>query len=305
MKQVTAGLVFVIISSAVFAKTIKSIEQTYTIALKKCAESSYESTCNDVFEKLFSTRKYDQAYEVALAGCSVAIKSCESALTVVPFTKAKEPDALMKLLNKKCEANSSHCDYLVTIYKDKKQYKLALATAKKNFTRTGSLQYAILLQELKKDQKLIEKVSYQACTKNRKNCDTVLRYFSTPKNQEKIVARVQKECENQAAGGGGADYCSIVGTYYYKKGEIQKALKMWSHSCSYNELTCLLIIGSNKADRIIDIDSFNSFCKENQVTEATASQLRRKHCLIGVSEVPDEIKNHGKKLLESFVMQQR
>jgi hypothetical protein len=305
MNRLFVAVFVILISNLVLSKTVKSKETPYRSALKKCSKASYEPKCHEVFEQLFSENKYDDAYKVALAGCSVSVKLCEKANTVVQFTKSKKNSALINILSKKCETNSNYCDFLVLVYKEKKQFKLALTTAKKNFKRTGSLQYALLLQELKKDQKLIEKVSFQSCTRNTKNCDRVLRYFATPANQEKVANRVKKECERQASGKSGADYCSIVGTYYFKRGEVQKALKMWSQSCSYNELTCLLILGSNKADRIIEIDAFNAFCKEGPLTESTAAELRREHCLIGVREVPSQIKDHGRKLLQSFTMQQR
>ena len=305
MKFLIHALLSVLVSTSAYSKTQKSLEKSYAIAVKKCAEASYQNSCREIFDQLFKAHKYNQAYEIGLIGCAVSVKSCESAYAAAPNTKSKNADSLLKLLKKKCETKSDYCDSLVSIYKEKKQYKSAIEIAKSNFKRTGSIQYPLLLQELKKDQKLIEKVSYQSCTKNTKNCDMVLRYFSTPKNQDKVAARVQKECESQDASKGGADYCSIVGTYYFKNGDVQKALKIWSQSCSYNELTCLLILGSNRADRIIEIDAFNSFCKEKSISEATAEQLRKKHCLIGVSEVPDQIKDHGKKLLQSFVMQQR
>ena len=301
------GLVFIVMitSRPVFSKTIKSPDHSHAMAIKKCADIKNTKSCHEAFEQLYTAHQYQKAYDIGVAGCAVTAKSCESAFSAAQSTNEIKIDSLLKILNRKCDTSANHCDVLATIYKEKKQYKHALETVKKSFNRTGSLQYALLLQELNKDQKLIEKVGYQSCLKNRKNCDRVLRYFSTPTNQEKVAKRVQKECESQASDRVGADYCSVVGTFFFKKGDVQNALKIWSHSCSYNELTCLLILGSGKADGVIEIDAFNSFCKENKISESSAQQLRRKHCLVGVSEVPDEIKDHGKKLLQTFIMQQR
>lgn len=290
-----------VVLSVLSVEAKESSEDIYKEGLRVCGEPAAMDHCKALTSKLFYDRLYAQAFTLQEMACATDANSCDQAYMNAQRFFPEKVELIIQKIVDQCDRDAIFCGVLAGIYKDRRKPALALAAYRKEFDKTGTIVYALELKEQNKSQKEIDAAVEQSCERDKDSCGMALRYFPKHPKQKIFAKKVGELCEAQGESVTGADDCSIVGSFYFKNNDFEKALKYWTESCDYNELTCILILGSEKAGASQHRQALANFCKiERMGTEVTLNGLRKKHCGLGKTEAPNELIDESRRILASF-----
>lgn len=280
-----------------------------------CLEKKHISACEMTQASLWGQERRLEAREIAEILCKKRPGvRCGDIYYLSQDISEKEAEQALKKLEALCDADIRTCDALAHIYDGRNESAPALKYAKKYYDKMKTGFYTWLAYKYNADKKLAFKESLKNCREDGSSCLFTLRYMPDHPQRSEIVDRSTKSCEqSQPHSASGATDCTIVGSYFYKINQFDKAYKMWRHDCAWNPMSCELILGGIQFSRQQHLQAARDFCAPKEMS-GHFSQVEMHSTYCPAARVPAskgeellvlKLQNEGLKLLRSFVKEQK
>lgn len=146
---------------------------------------------------------------------------------------------------------------------EKNDKKQALIYARKHFDRHKAGPYVEMLFA-NGDKKAAYAAIEQECPANTDACLRYLEHYAENPGRAKLAEKLAEQCREVSS-----QYhkfisaCRTVGAYYYKQGQHQKALSLWSHSCRYQDgYSCSLIVTAPFTSESERVEAALNLCED-------------------------------------------
>ncbi len=275
---------------------------------ERCLKQSEIQACDYAVKAFNGQEKPEFALEVSEKMCEMNAMNCSQSYFSARQISPKAANELVKKMELRCSKNIEYCDILANIYEERKQFPLALETAKKYYDKFHKGSYARLAYQQGKDKTPAFEEALSTCREDNSNCSFSLRYLPDHPQYQELLVHAENHCKNESMSSYGATDCTIVGTIYYKKSNFTKAFEFWTYDCAKNQIACMLVLGSDKATPTLKLKAMIDFCNySGQAHEATMSNLENKHCakFKTTKKIPQEMFTSGERSLKSFIDEQK
>lgn len=291
-----------------FLYSANSVDPELLDYRERCLKQSEILACDYAVKSFNGQEKPELALEVSEKMCEIDAMNCSQSYFSARQISPKAANELVKKMEQRCSKNIEFCDTLANIYEERKQFPLALETAKKYYDKYHTGSYARLAYQQGKDKTPAFEEALTTCREDNSNCGFSLRYLPDHPQYPELLVHAENHCKNERTMSYGATDCTIVGTIYYKKSNFTKAFEFWTYDCAKNQIACMLVLGSDKATPAFKFKAMTDFCNySDQAHEATMSNLESKHCakFKKTKKIPQEMFASGQRSLKSFIDEQK
>ncbi len=304
MKLYLLFLILILISTLTKAH---QIDPGLLKSQERCLKESEIIECEVAVSHFSGIEKYDLALEVSEKMCEMDAEKCSQSYFAATKISSKVANDILIKMQSRCSKNIDYCDTLSNIYEETKEFPQALEAAKKYYDKNHKGSYPWLSYQHGKDKTPAFESSLKECRADHSNCSFALRYMTDHPQYQELLGHAENYCKKEDTTSYGATTCSIVGTIYYKKMNFTKAFDFWSHDCKKNQITCMLLLGSEKVSSDLKLKAMTDFCNySGSSREMTMANLEKKHCRkFKVSnKIPQEMIAAGEKSLKGFIAEQ-
>jgi hypothetical protein len=235
----TAFLIF-FLSMNVLADVAENVRE-----LEECLWTGAEKACKPIAAKQKANANfYDSALKSIENKCETDYEKCYLFFSYSGILGKKHEAAAIKRLAELCEKNVESCLGLTFAYEKTKEIPKALAAAKKYFDVSKRGPYILLAYNNKTDLKAVFEASLADCRSNNQLCLSYLRAMPDHPQHQELVTLSDFACKNSNGLSVGATACAVVGAYFYKIKNFEKAQESWASDCKNNGVSCMLILGA-------------------------------------------------------------
>lgn len=274
----------------------------------RCLKQSDIEACNIAVSAFNGQGKPQLALEVSEKMCEMNAENCSQSYFSARRVGPQAALDLLKKMQLRCSKSTEYCDTLASIYEEKKQFSLALETAKKYYDKFQKGSYPRLAYQLGTDKKTAFDAFLKDCREDNSKCVFALRYMPDHPQYLELLVHAENACKKEGDLSSGATDCAIVGTLYFKKSNFPKAFEFWAYDCAKNQVSCMLILGSEKAAANLKLQAMKGFCNyTGQMHEATLANLENKYCgkFKENQKIPKELFTAGQQEIAAFLGEQK
>lgn len=274
----------------------------------RCLKESDVEACNHAVSAFNGQNKPQLALEVSEKMCEINADHCSQSYYSAQRVGPQSALDILKKMQIRCSKKVDYCDTLASIYEGKKEFSLALETAKKYFDKFQKGSYPRLVYQYGNDKKIAFDAFLKNCREDNSNCAFALRYMPDHPQYQELLVHAENECKKEENMSSGATDCAVVGTLYYKKLNFLKAFEFWAYDCAKNQVACLLILGSEKATANVKSQAMVDFCNYSaSILHVTVANLKKKYCEKFKENklIPKEMLTIGQQELSAFLSLQK